>query len=594
MNIIYKTGAVILLLIIMIGCNEQKINGQLLTNHLGYQPNSPKNVIFQTDSDYKAEDFCIKDKNDNIVYEGKFDEGGQIDQWHTGNAFSGRFNDFDKSGTFYIESKIKNTIFTSKAFKIEKNLIAKNCLPLILQGLKSIHPEDKYEDWDSNIGFFGDREDRVDVHGGWYDASGDFSKYFSHLCYTNYMSPQQTPMVVYNLFSSAINLKKMNKSFDQSFIDELIKESSWGADFLVRMQDEKGFFYTIVFDTWTKDPTLREICAYETMDGTRTNEYQAAFREGAGIAIAALAKLANAGVSAEYSSEDYLKAAINGFDHLIENNISYCDDGKENIIDDYTALMAATELYITCNENKYLAYAQMRANNLINRLSQDSNYKGWFMADHLGNRPYFHAAEAGYPIIALSKYLEIETDESKRKATINTIQQNIDFELSISNDVFNPFGYPRQYVKDLNSDDNRASFFIPHQNESGYWYQGENARIASLSAAFSLSRKYMRADQSEKVSEFRSNTNNWILGLNPYDICMLDGIGHNNPEYLAPHDWNYLGGIANGITAGVENKNDIAFLPEPQKDDPSQNWRWPEQWIPHAGWFIYAISLEEE
>ncbi|MCV6022012.1 glycoside hydrolase family 9 protein, partial [Escherichia coli] len=39
----------------------------------------------------------------------------------------------------------------------------------------------------------------ADVHGGWYDASGDVSKYLSHLSYANYLNPQQTPMVVWNI-----------------------------------------------------------------------------------------------------------------------------------------------------------------------------------------------------------------------------------------------------------------------------------------------------------------------------------------------------------------------------------------------------------
>ena len=45
----------------------------------------------------------------------------------------------------------------------------------------------------------------------------------------------------------------------------------------------------------------------------------------------------------------------------------------------------------------------------------------------------------------------------------------------------NPFGYARQYVKDPGG--KRAAFFMPHRNETGYWWQGENARLASLAAA---------------------------------------------------------------------------------------------------------------
>ncbi|GAL19448.1 glucosamine-link cellobiase [Vibrio maritimus] len=43
---------------------------------------------------------------------------------------------------------------------------------------------------------------------------------------------------------------------------------------------------------------------------------------------------------------------------------------------------------------------------------------------------------------------------------------------------------------------------------------------------------------------------------------MLDGHGHNNPDYLPKLGFfNALGGVCNGITAGFEDEADIAFNP---------------------------------
>ena len=84
---------------------------------------------------------------------------------------------------------------------------------------------------------------------------------------------------------------------------------------------------------------------------------------------------------------------------------------------------------------------------------------------------------------------------------------------------------------------------------------------------------------------------NWILGLNPYDLCMVQGKGRNNPvDYEgAP---NPPGGICNGITSGVEDEHDIAFLPAPYGRRGDWSWRWSEQWIPHASWMILALASE--
>jgi len=76
-------------------------------------------------------------------------------------------------------------------------------------------------------------------------------------------------------------------------------------------------------------------------------------------------------------------------------------------------------------------------------------------------------------------------------------------------------------------------------------------------------------------------------------VCMLDGLGHNNPKYINQYNRNYPGGISNGITAGVEDESDITFLPTKYEADLAMNWRWTEQWMPHAAWFMLAITTCE-
>ena len=46
------------------------------------------------------------------------------------------------------------------------------------------------------------------------------------------------------------------------------------------MQAPEGFFYTTVFDKWSKDEHQREICSYATQKGLKSADYQAGFRQG--------------------------------------------------------------------------------------------------------------------------------------------------------------------------------------------------------------------------------------------------------------------------------------------------------------------------
>ena len=289
----------------------------LLTNHTGYQEAGFKKVVLQTQLEIVPEYFNVLDKKGKSVFKGKFNKGGKIDNWHTGYAYAGNFTEFKQHGEYQIITKLGNQVVKSRIFNISNSSFAQKSLSLLIEGFESQHVSGEYNKKDKTISFFGTRNDIVDVSGGWYDASGDKAKYFSHLCYSNYLNPQQTPLFVWNLLQStelyARNLKKSNKEIKT----RLINEAKYGADFLLKMQDREGYYYLTIFANWSGDPEKREICAYEGQDGKRTDAYKAGFREGAGIAIAALARASKAINSDNNKSLEYLESAETGFAHLV-------------------------------------------------------------------------------------------------------------------------------------------------------------------------------------------------------------------------------------------------------------------------------------
>ncbi len=70
---------------------------------------------------------------------------------------------------------------------------------------------------------------------------------------------------------------------------------------------------------------------------------------------------------------------------------------------------------------------------------------------------------------------------------------------------------------------------------------------------------------------------------------MMQGHGHNNPRYDLDK-WNAPGGVCNGITAGELDEDDIDFK-QAWETDPSQSWRWTEQWIPHGAWLLASPQV---
>ena len=58
--------------------------------------------------------------------------------------------------------------------------------------------------------------------------------------------------------------------------------------------------------------------------------------------------------------------------------------------------------------NLYLIEGRNAANLLCNKLTEDENFKGWFNTRDDLDRPFFSAAEAGLPILALHKFAQID------------------------------------------------------------------------------------------------------------------------------------------------------------------------------------------
>ena len=333
------------------------------------------------------------------------------------------------------------------------------------------------------------------------------------------------------------------------------------------------------------------------------------------MAIAGLARVAKLGANGDFTSEQYLAAAEKAYAHLsqkqsIGGTCAYCDDGKENIIDDYTALLAATELFLATGKQAYINDMETRAANLAERISES----GYFWSDDAKTRPFWHASDAGLPLIALLRFLEaemlIEREPCPANADCSVTISDIAFSraqqavkahynwlISITNKVENPFGYARQTYKTGGSI--KDGFFIPHDNESNYWWQGEDARIASLAAAATYASNALGLQNAEDASKYATDQLDWILGKNPYSTCMMYGIGKKNPKKYdgtSDYDATLKGGIANGITGKNKDGSGIAWDDDGvayvgfSELEPWNNWRWVEQWLPHSTWYLMALA----
>ena len=593
-------------------------------NQVGYDVDQPISVIVQSENLADGAEFSVM-SGGTAVKTGKLSTGSNPDNWLN----SGKFYVADltglKAGKYTLQVSENGQSQNSGEFTVEENALAKNTLATVLNYFYEDRADDPtVEGWDKSMSVY-KSDKKVDVHGGWYDASGDVSKYLSHLSYANYLNPQQIPLTVWSLAFASERIPNLLGATATKA--KTADEAAYRADFLVRMLAEEGYFYMTVFDNWGSPFGKREICAFSGKDGDKSADYQTAFREGGGMAIAALANAARLNLKGDFTSEQYLAAAEKAYKHLSEKqsiggNCAYCDDGKENIIDDYTALLAATELYAATQTQAYLTDARKRAQHLEERLSED----GYFWSDDAKKRPFWHASDAGLPLIALVRYAEIENTiemvggsdgldvdgipvwfcplcmgcscyNQLLVAARQAIEKHSKWLVSITNKVENPFGYARQTYK--TQDKIKDGFFIPHDNESNYWWQGEDARIAGLAAAATYAVRALDGEVADSVQKYATDQLDWILGKNPYATCMMYGKGLKNPKKYdgqSEYDATLEGGIANGITGKNQDGSGIAWTDDgvgavgfDSEKESWQVWRWDEQWLPHSTWYLMAL-----
>ncbi len=584
----------------------------IVVDQVGYETTAQKQALVVSDSTGENQDaplsFTLSDaETGKVVLTGPFKPAGQVDQW--GRTFwRADFSSWQKPGHYKIAATTKNGEITSCAFSINQNVLERNTLSNIIYYFKGQRASGAMNRADEHLRL-PDGSGFVNVRGGWYDATGDYGIHLSHQNPTSYFNPQQLPLVAWSCLESYRTLEARHNDNFSEYERRLLDEGLFGADFLVRMKRPDGSFFESISapgkDKLAKDRTIgnpnwRTQIKKSATDSTEKisaaegpHAYEASFRAGGGMSIAALALASSMPISGDMDHAAYLKAAEDAFAFLSVHNRELLNDGKENILDDYCALMAATELYRATHNPAYLHAADRRADHLMVRLISNGKYHDYWRAND-GTRPFFHPSDAGLPVVSLLEYAQVASP-AQQKRVRDAVSRSLHFELWITAQTNNPFGYARQLVR-MRDGTLRSAFFFPHDTEAAPWWQGEDARLASLAAAARMAAPLYKDDPvfQRELQAYAWNQLHWILGRNPFDASMLMGSGHGNAPYMFFRSYKYTnapGAIINGITAAFNNEDGIAFNEGFAKTGEDEDWRWTEEWLPHAAWYLYAVSL---
>jgi len=595
---------------------------RVLVDQVGYATDAQKVALIEggaastgTTGDHPTDFALVDDATGKTVLAGKLEAAGTVDHWQKWQFWKADFSGWKTPGRYVLrvsgaDGEARGEA-QSCAFEVGDELLERETLSNVIFYFKGQRASGDMDRADRTL-VSPEGGGTVDLHGGWYDATGDYGIHFSHQNPTSYFNPQQVPLVVWSLLASYNELESRHEDNFTEYERRLLDEGLFGADFLVRMKRPGGSFFEsinapgrgkLAEDRAVGNPNWRTRIKRNAGESTETvsaavgpHAYEASYRAGGGMAIAALALASTMPEDGDFPRAKYLETAEAAFAFLEAHNAELLNDHVENILDDYCALMAATELYRASHEEAYRAAADRRALHLMARLTTAGAFHDYWRAD-AGTRPFFHPSDAGLPVVSLLRYATIATPEEQRRVR-DVVRRSLEFELAVTDEGNNPFGYARQLVR-MGDGQVRTAYFFPHDTEAAPWWQGEDARLASLAAAARMAAPLFAEDTQFRgaLERYADDQLHWILGRNPYDTSLLIGSGHGNAAYMFFRSWKYTnapGAIVNGITAAEDDEDGIAFnegFAVTGKDD---DWRWTEEWLPHAAWYLYAVSLGRE
>ncbi len=405
---------------------------KILLNQIGYIKGDDKRVIVMSSEKKNITSFSIISEDGKTVYKGNLEFVGDVARWNKGIFYVGIFSDFDDAGTFRIS--IDGAV--SERFEVCEYLTNLRLLNANTYYFKAQRDTGEWLSEDSHLTFNGPRKGTIDLHGGWFDASGDHGIHLSHLSHSTYYNPQQMGLSVYAFFKAYEFIAEKNNPSYTILGVRMIDEGSWGADWLMRCHAPSGAFFrsirrhedlnnlTVIkgtrhigFEYHGSSDQFSKVASTADDEHIDDTNYEASLRSGGAVAIAALAIAGRHYTSStEYTVDDYLNTAISVYDYMVENNEKYTNDGKWNFNDYFTTLIAAVELYKSTKNPYYLSESRKWADKVVGCTASMGKDRRRF--EFVSGMPYQHASDEGLPIFALLLYLDIEEAKNTRNLII--------------------------------------------------------------------------------------------------------------------------------------------------------------------------------
>jgi len=392
-----------------------------------------------------------------------------------------------------------------------------------------------------------------DLTGGWHSA-GDYNK-------LNWEYGDGG--VMYALINAYESAPDFFEQFDRDGAApcDIVDEAWWGAKFLAKVQvPETGGILNHIEQGPDRRTWMNWCPPEKTTDNTVGTADDPVVTEGEGqspLAIGGWARLA-ALLDARGVETDYLARAVRLWEHATKGGSSF---GQP------LALIGTVDLYAVTGEQRYLDFCRQSAQALL-----DSG-------DPEGQLPGGYADSGDIPAAALAYFAIKLSEEALVKPIRDRLEKHLPFFLA---EAANPAGLMMQK---LGAD----GYFFDPSSALGCNYQ-------LCSRAWSALMVY-RITRDRRAWEYAANQLDFVLGKNPYGVCMMEGEGsYNLPRYhhryitIPGHERGAVpGAIPNGFVRDMAG-NDRPGIDLSTGGRAYPSYRTNEPWLVHNVLYTLAIT----
>jgi hypothetical protein len=528
----------------------------ILTNHVGYLTRGGKMFLVDSNIYSFKPDFYLRDLSlvgDHRVFQ------GELKEFHGdfGRYYVGDFSAYTQPGKYVLEVSREglsgHDTLSSYVFPIGEDYLA-----VVQKGLECFAVQ---RCGPSTTGYHapchlddGVRQDNgkfLDLVGGWHDAC-DLLKW-SHT------------------INGMIGLLHIaEKSQDPQLKARIFEEEKWGNLYFLKLQDPEGYYYStgIAGDRPEQGNHWTDNVRGTADDRKAVTQPGDPYLQHMFIATQAQLAMVYGGWDAPYAQRSR-EAAVRCFEWIKKRESrTYVDLG--------TGTSAGLRLYQLTGEQAYLDYAVAMADGFAGLQETGAGggaLKGYFYANEQKSICPQHVGVETLAIIGFCEFVTALRSQMNVDRWLKVLALYCDdYLLTIA--ALNAFGIPACEVILATAQGGRSykgtlyRYFMSSRNPSRHGnsvvgreshYQGNTAHLVGTGIVLCYAARLFGAEKYRRLAQRMLD---WTLGVNPFDLCWMNGIGYKNPpifiapEYLPRHP-TIPGSVMNGIVGDAEDRPDL-------------------------------------